>query len=132
MISLMNYFEAVQLILQAMRVAATSATLIDHIYTSCPVHIRLSGVIPIEISDHYLVYVVHKHCKGFLASSTHHKPLSLYDPLTFSFTFANRTVFTPLLFNLLVTQAITINFIGYLYLYSGCLIHYLSNMLEKS
>lgn len=38
------------------RVSSNSATLLDHIYTNRDQHLSGSGVLPINISDHYMTY----------------------------------------------------------------------------
>ena len=49
-----------QLIEEPTRVARTSATIIDLILTNAPEKISHAGVIHVGISDHSLIYAVHK------------------------------------------------------------------------
>ena len=49
-----------QLIEEPTKVARTSATIIDLILTNVPEKISHAGVIHVGISDHSLIYAVHK------------------------------------------------------------------------
>ena len=58
---LYDIYQYSQLIRHKTRVSKRSATLIDHFITNKAQEITASGVIPITISDHYLVYGIRKH-----------------------------------------------------------------------
>lgn len=49
-----------QTIQKATRICATTATLIDHIYTNTPTKVNSSGVICYGLSDHHLVFILLK------------------------------------------------------------------------
>ena len=56
----MNRKNFSQLITEPTRITLTTSSLIDHIYTNNPRHVRDSGVIIAGLSDHDIVYVVRK------------------------------------------------------------------------
>ena len=58
-ISCFNLFQMLQLIHDPTRVSELTNSTIDLIFTSHPERISESGVLPVLISDHYLVYGVH-------------------------------------------------------------------------
>lgn len=65
LVSLMNEYNHQQIIKKATRTTMNSATLIDCIFTNKP-NINLHwDVIPVDISDHDLVYTVRKKPKSF-------------------------------------------------------------------
>ena len=53
-------FNFQQLIEEPTRVTLNTATIIDHIVTTCRRNIVNSGVYQMALSDHYLVYCIHK------------------------------------------------------------------------
>ena len=63
MINFAGVYQLSQLINEPTRITETSATLIDHIYTSHPDRIVSSGVVHCGISDHSLVYAIRKIAK---------------------------------------------------------------------
>ena len=81
---LYDIYQYSQLITHKTRVTKKSATLIDHFITNKAQEISVSGVIPVTISDHYLVYGIRKHLtpKGeprFIES----RNMKTYDPDSF-------------------------------------------------
>ena len=54
--SLYELFSFKQLIEDPPRVTLDSATVIDHVATTCPRNIMKSGVLEVSLSDHYMVY----------------------------------------------------------------------------
>ena len=54
-------YQYIQLIDQATRITTTTTTLIDHIFTKKPDIITNHGVLHTSISDHSLIYAIHKH-----------------------------------------------------------------------
>ena len=58
--SIYNLFSFTQLIEEPTRVTLGTATLIDHIATTCPNNVLESGVLKISMSDHYMVYCIRK------------------------------------------------------------------------
>ena len=42
------------------RVSCETATLIDHIATTCSINISKSGILKLALSDHYMVYCIRK------------------------------------------------------------------------
>lgn len=58
--SMYNLFSFTQLIEEPTRVTLETATLIDHIATTCPNNVVESGVLKISMSDHYMVYCIRK------------------------------------------------------------------------
>ena len=73
----LQYLEEVyqfeQLIHEPTRVTKDSSTLIDHIYTTNTEHIRTSGVTPLEISDHHMIYLTRK----FKQPKTFHRHIEI-------------------------------------------------------
>jgi len=59
-LSLLNNNGLIQQITHPTRVTKSSATLIDHIYYTKPKYVREAGVIPLDISDHHLTFIVLK------------------------------------------------------------------------
>ena len=55
----MESFQFEQLIADPTRVTATTSTLIDHIYVTCPEKIILTKILPLSISDHFAVVTVY-------------------------------------------------------------------------
>ena len=60
-----------QLITEPNRVTHSSLTLIDHRHTTCPIHLRQSGVIHVGIIDHHIVYVIDKYAAGQQSQKQH-------------------------------------------------------------
>ena len=58
--SIYDLFSFTQLIEEPTRVTLGTATLIDHIATTCPNNALESGVLKISMSDHYMVYCIRK------------------------------------------------------------------------
>ena len=58
--SIYDLFSFTQLIEEPTRVILATATLIDHIATTCPNSVLESGVLKISMSDHYMVYCIRK------------------------------------------------------------------------
>ena len=58
--SIYDLFSFTQLVEEPTRVTLETATLIDHIATTCPNNILESGVLKISMSDHYMVYCIRK------------------------------------------------------------------------
>ena len=58
--SLYDLFNFKQLIMEPTRVTLDTATIIDHVATTCPRNIMKSGVHEVSLSDHYLVYCIYK------------------------------------------------------------------------
>ena len=58
-------YDLMQLINEPTRVTVQSSTLIDHIAVSNTCNIKLSGVVKIALSDHYLVFAIKKFQCGF-------------------------------------------------------------------
>ena len=58
--SIYDLFSFTQLIEEPTRVTLGTATLIDHIATTCPNNVLESGVLKISMSDHYMVYCIRK------------------------------------------------------------------------
>ena len=58
--SLYELFSFKQLIEEPTRVTLDTATLIDHVATTCPRNILKSGVHEVSLSDHYMVYCIRK------------------------------------------------------------------------
>ena len=58
--SIYDLFSFSQLIEEPTRVTLGTATLIDHIATTCPNNVLESGVLKISMSDHYMVYCIRK------------------------------------------------------------------------
>jgi exonuclease III len=57
--SLMESFQFDQLIKEPTRVTTSSATLIDHVYVTCPEKITFTKVLQLSISDHFAVVAVY-------------------------------------------------------------------------
>ena len=55
-----DLFSFTQLIEEPTRVTLETATLIDHIATTCPNNVLESGVLKISMSDHFMVYCIRK------------------------------------------------------------------------
>ena len=53
-------FSFKQLIEEPTRVTLITATVIDHVATTCPKNIIKSGVLRVSLSDHYTVYCIRK------------------------------------------------------------------------
>ena len=53
-------FSFKQLIEEPTRVTLVTATVIDHVATTCPRNIIKSGVLGVSLSDHYMVYCIRK------------------------------------------------------------------------
>ncbi len=60
MLDIYGLFSLKQLIEEPTRVTLTTASIIDHIATSCPRNIVASGVHQISMSDHFMVYCIRK------------------------------------------------------------------------
>ena len=58
--SIYDLFSFTQLIEEPTRVTLGTATLLDHIATTCPNNVLESGVLKISMSDHYMVYCIRK------------------------------------------------------------------------
>ena len=58
--SLYELFSFKQLIEEPTRVTLDTATVIDHVATTCPRNIIKSGVLEVSLSDHYMVYCIRK------------------------------------------------------------------------
>ena len=58
--SLYELFSSKQLIEEPTRVTLDTATVIDHVATTCPRNIIKSGVLEVSLSDHYMVYCIRK------------------------------------------------------------------------
>ena len=58
--SLYELFSFKQLIEEPTRVTLDTATVIDHVATTCPRNIMKSGVHEVSLSDHYMVYCIRK------------------------------------------------------------------------
>ena len=58
--SLYELFSFKQLIEEPTRVTLHTATVIDHVATTCPRNILSSGVLEVSLSDHYMVYCIRK------------------------------------------------------------------------
>ena len=58
--SLYKLFSFKQLIEEQTRVTLVTATVIDHVTTTCPINIMKSEVLEISLSDHYMVYCIQK------------------------------------------------------------------------
>lgn len=56
-------FHVRQIISESAIVAATSSTLIDHLYISAPELVQSSGVCKVSLSEHYLIFMVRRHKK---------------------------------------------------------------------
>ena len=54
-------YQYIQLIDQTTRIITGTRTLIDHIFTSKPEIITNHEVLHVSISDHSLIYAIHKH-----------------------------------------------------------------------
>ena len=57
---LYELFSFKQLIKEPTRVSLDTATVIDHVATTCPRNIMKSGVHKVSLSDHYMVYCIRK------------------------------------------------------------------------
>ena len=55
-----NLLSFTELIEEPTRVTCETATLIDHIATTCPFNISKSGILKLALSDHYMVYCIRK------------------------------------------------------------------------
>ena len=58
--SLYELFSFKQLIEEPTRVTLDTATVIDHVATTCPRNIIKSGMLEVSLSDHYMVYCIRK------------------------------------------------------------------------
>ena len=58
--SIYDLFSFTQLIEEPTRVTLETATLIDHIATTCPNNVLEFGVLKISMSNHYMVYCIRK------------------------------------------------------------------------
>ena len=58
--TLYELFSFKQLIEEPTRVTLDTATVIDHVATTCPRNIIKSGVLEVSLSDHYMVYCIRK------------------------------------------------------------------------
>ena len=55
-----NLLSFTQLIEEPTKVTCETATLIDHIATTCPINISKSGNLRLALSDHFMVYCIRK------------------------------------------------------------------------
>ena len=76
-----NLLSFTQLIEEPTRVTCETATLIDHIATTCPINVSESGILKIAMSDHYMVYFIRK-LNGSL--NRNHKSIKTRNMKTFS------------------------------------------------
>lgn len=56
-------FNLTQLVTEPTRITSVSQTLIDHVYTNCPVHIKCISVPKLSLSDHFPVCITRKTAK---------------------------------------------------------------------
>ena len=55
-----NLLSFTQLIEEPTRVTCATATLIDHIATTCPINISKLGILRLALSDHFMMYCIRK------------------------------------------------------------------------
>ena len=76
-----NLLSFTQLIEEPTRVTCATATLIDHIATTCPFNISKSGILKLALSNHYMVYCIRKLNWSF---SKNHKSIKTRNMKKFS------------------------------------------------
>ena len=60
LVNILDIYDLTQMITEATRITPASQTLIDQSITNYPQKTSTSGVLPLGISDHSLVYIVRK------------------------------------------------------------------------
>ena len=66
LVQLFQQYSCTQLINESTRITENTSTLIDHIWAYDLNNVKKSGVIPVGISDHNLVYIIRKVNSGFI------------------------------------------------------------------